>query len=85
MSNEDIKFQIAELRKDKILYAVEIGSVVLVCLFGLRFSELYFPSGLRTTIDWLLLVIVVAYGIFVLIGNILRWRKIKRLEKELFD
>lgn len=83
MNKEELSFQIDQLRKDKILYSVELVAVVGIATFGFMFAKEYFPSGLKDTTNTLLISAVIGYGVFVLVGNITRWRKIKSLQKQL--
>ena len=83
MSKEDLKFEIDQLRKDKIIYATEATATVLVCLLIFMFSNEYFPRGLKDTVNMLVLVIGGGYSLFMGVGNFLRLQKIKKLQKQL--
>lgn len=78
MKNEDIKFQISQLRLDKIIYGVEAVAINLFCIllffmFG-NYSE-QFP------IISFIPLIGIFYTLYALIGNLFRLIKLKKLEK----
>lgn len=83
MDKQDIQFEIDQLRKDKIIYAVEACAVVLVCLLTFFFSNAYFPSGLKDTANVVVFVIGIAYTLFMGVGNFFRLQKIKKLQEKL--
>ena len=80
---QDLQFKISELRKDKIIYAVEACAGNLICLFGFFFSNQYFSGPLKNIVNILLLIVAVAYTAYMGIGNAIRLRKIKELESKL--
>ena len=83
MKKEDIQFQVDQLRKDKIIYAIEACAVNLICIFGFLFSNQYLPSAMRDNVNWLLLITAVGYSIFMGVGNFNRLSNIQKLEKKL--
>jgi len=83
MDKEKLRFTIDQLRKDKIIYAVEACATNLLMLLVLYFSSSYFRGDLRTVIDRLALIIAASYTLYMGIGNAIRLNKIKQLEKEL--
>ncbi len=83
MASEEIKFTIDQLRKDKIIYAIEACATVLVCILVFFFSNQYFPLPLKDYINVLVVIIAVGYTIFMGIGNFIRLNKIHKLEKQL--
>ena len=80
---KNLQFKIAQLRQDKIIYAVEACALNLVCLLIFFFSNQYLSGLLRTIINMLDLLVAVGYTIFMGIGNTIRFRKILSLEKKL--
>lgn len=85
MKNEEIKFIVDQLRKDKIIYATEATATVLVCIFGFLFANLYFEGSIKYIISVILLFVGVGYTLYMGIGNFIRLSKIKKLEKKLFS
>lgn len=83
MSQDEIKFKIDQLRKDKIIYGVEACAFVLACILGFLFVNLHLEGLYGNIISILLLIIGVGYTFFMGIGNLLRLKKIKILEKNL--
>lgn len=84
MKQEDKKFIIDQLRKDKIIYATEACATVLACILGFIFSNTYLLLPLRDYVNTFCLLVGVGYTLFMGIGNADRLRKIQKLEKELF-
>lgn len=90
MSNKEIKFKIDQLRKDKIIYQVEsaaLSLVVLVLYFTgpIGLPDLFFydsgePNG---QLFLLMILVVVGYWAYTVVGNIQRYREIKELESKL--
>lgn len=84
MKKDEIKFVIDQLRKDKIIYATEACATSLVCIFGFLFVNYYFENPIKYFISVFVLLVAVGYTIFMGIGNFIRLRKIKKLEKSLY-
>lgn len=82
-NHEDLQFKIDQLRKDKIIYAVEACATSLACFLIYLFSVDNLRGNLRYTVNQILVIIAVVYTIYMGIGNYFRLRKIKQLEKEL--
>ena len=81
---DKIHFQIDQLRKDKIIYGIEAIAVNSCCLFAFIFINFnYFFEKVRIMGSNLLLIIAVVYTIFMGVGNFIRLRKIKKIEKKL--
>lgn len=82
-----LMFQIAELKKDKILYVLEsltVSMLALLLFIGAPsvFPEIinpYLPSSL--VIMQVIVVVPVVVAVLVLISNIVRWVKINKLSK----
>ncbi|MEK7495573.1 MAG: hypothetical protein AAB788_04085 [Patescibacteria group bacterium] len=85
MKQEETKFIIDQLRKDKIIYATEATATVLVCILSFIFAQFYFEDPKKYIISVFVLLIGVGYTLFMGIGNFIRLRKIKKLERELFS
>lgn len=78
---EKLKFEIDQLRKDKIIYAIESCAVSLVCFVSMIFVNQYFADTARDLVSTLLVLSAVGYAIFMGLGNFNRLRKVKKLEK----
>ncbi len=83
MNKENLKFEIDQLRKDKIIYATEACATILVCILGFMFSNLYFQNGFKDLVNVLLLSVGVGYTIFMGVGNFYRLQKIIKLQNQL--
>jgi hypothetical protein len=80
MKKEDLQFKIDQLRKDKMIYALE--SIALSALaFVAFFTLVSFPFG--NSLVLLIFVIPFGYWIYMSVGNFNRLKEIKKLEKEL--
>lgn len=92
-NKDDIRYQIDQLRKDKIIYAVEstalsmlallflfalVSGALPVLLGNLQVSQTFAESLLKV-----LLSVPFLYWVYALAGNIMRFRKIRNLEKML--
>ena len=84
MKQEELKFKIDQLRKDKIIYATEATATALVCILGFLFVNMYFENSIKYIISVFVLVVGVGYALFMGIGNSIRLSKIKELEKKLY-
>ena len=97
VSREDLHFQIQQLRLDKILFALEGIFVVAFALIAssalpdLIYRYVY-DSGkservvnieMLTSIPVFFNVIALVFGAFVIVSNILRYKKMRMLESEL--
>ncbi len=78
-----LKFEIDQLRKDKIIYASEACATVLACLLGFTFSNEYLPNGLKDFVNILVLAIGTGYTLFMGVGNYFRLQKIIKLQNKL--
>lgn len=84
----DLQFQIDQLRKDKMIFALEsivINTFVVAFIFTIG---LLIPSGLWTQqaqylVGGICAIVAISYTLYALIGNFFRWQKIKTLEKQL--
>jgi len=86
MKKEDIQFQVDQLRKDKIIYALEsISTTLAALLFWITLNiniPRQFAQEARNLYN-LGFVIALLYWIFTVFGNTNRLIKIKKLEREL--
>lgn len=84
MNKEETKYVIDQLRKDKMVYALEACAINTMCLLAIFLSGLV-PAvaqfGLIVPIGISLIGIV--YTLYTVIGNIRRFLKIRKLEKKL--
>jgi len=83
MRQEDIRFAIDQLRKDKIIYATEAAATVLACILGFSFANTYFADPVKLYLSILLLLVAVGYSLYMGIGNFFRLKRIQELEKKL--
>lgn len=81
--SKNLQFIVAQLRQDKIIYAVEAGALNLICLLIFFFSDQYLSGSLKNFINIADLIVAVGYTIFMGIGNTIRYRNIKTLQKKL--
>lgn len=86
MKNKDaLRFQIDQLRKDKIIYAVEacafnLGALIFIS-YGYDFLPV--PQGLMITLGIFAFAFSIIYTLYAGVGNFFRLRKIRELEKKL--
>ena len=86
MKNKDaIMFQIDQLRKDKIIYAVDAMALDLGALLFLNFGFSVFPipQEVAFSVATAVLTIPLLFTVYALVSNIFRHKKIKDLEKKL--
>ena len=76
-----IQFQIDQLRKDKIIYAIESCATSLILAFGYIFVEDFYSGKNAKHIQVLLFVIAFVYFLYMGIGNATRLKKIQELSK----
>lgn len=81
---EEIKFEIDQLRKDKIIYAVEACATTLICYFSyMVIPELIGDTQLSEMMQTLAFFLAVGYTLYMGIGNFYRLARVKKLEKKL--
>jgi len=83
MKQEELKFKIDQLRKDKIIYATEATATAVVCILGFLFANMYLENPIKYGVNLFVLFVGVGYTLFMGIGNAIRLSKIKDLEKKL--
>lgn len=83
MKEDKLRFTIDQLRKDKIIYATEAAATALTCILGLLFTNLHINEPYRTFLNIFILAVGVGYTLYMGIGNSLRLKKIRELEKKL--
>lgn len=83
MKKEDIKFEIDQLRKDKMIYALE--SIALTFIIEVTYFLMTIIAGQSFTksIALFFLLVPLGYYIYMVAGNLSRLNKIKKLEKKL--
>lgn len=85
---EKLKFQIAQLRQDKIIFATESVAATLVSMLVVAvilFIGFPIPNPLVLTLLLVFIVGAVGYWVYVSVGNMKRFNKIQQLEKELYS
>ncbi len=83
MKRDDLKFQIDQLRKDKIIYATEATATNVLCLLIYIFAAENFSGFALTVFTNGAIVLAVGYSLYMGIGNAKRLLKVKKLEKQL--
>lgn len=84
-SQQDLQFQISQLRLDKIVFAVDallLCFTVFLLLVSLPLLYVYLPNLPQYT-PAVLVAIAVAASLGALLGNVRRYLKVRRLEAEL--
>jgi hypothetical protein len=78
MNKLDLQFQIDQLRKDKIIYALEAtatsATALVVSLLGSMLGELSY------IVNYIMLTFAVIFWSYAMIGNYFRLQKIRKLE-----
>lgn len=84
-NTDDVRFVIDQLRKDKIIYAVESVAINMVCILIMMFGSFlsFLPYEKMQYIVPVIPAFGILYTIYMGIGNFIRWRKIVELEKKL--
>jgi len=85
MKREDIKFQIDQLRKDKIIFAVEATAFNMAAFLFLSFafSFLQIAQNIAYGVAGVVLALPILYTIYMGVTNFQRFKKIKVLEKQI--
>lgn len=81
-SKDDLWFQIDQLRKDKIIYAVEAIAVNTLCFVSIFIGGSLIKGDVMVYLS-ILAFVSIGYTLFMGLGNAIRLRKIKQLEKML--
>jgi hypothetical protein len=79
MNKQDVQFEIDQLRKDKIIYAVESTSATLATMLLLSYK-----IESSTIYGMVAILGALGYWVFTVYGNTRRLIKIKELEKKLY-
>ncbi len=88
MAKADVQFKVDQLRKDKIIFGVESVAVTLLVTLmvsSLGFLGFMFPivNQYAKVIIQILLGSAVLFFLYMVVSNIMRCLKIKKLEKGL--
>ncbi|PIY80360.1 MAG: hypothetical protein COY80_03335 [Candidatus Pacebacteria bacterium CG_4_10_14_0_8_um_filter_42_14] len=78
-----VEFRIEQLRRDKIIYAIESCAITLVSILGYLFSNQYFSGIVQQLVNLALIILSVTYAIYMGAGNFVRLKEVKKLEKQL--
>ncbi len=84
MKKEDLKFDIDQLRKDKILFAIEMVATILAGFLLFLFSNQYFSGTVKDIINTFAVFGALGFTLYLSIKSTKKLIKLKRLEKE-FD
>jgi hypothetical protein len=79
----DKKFEIDQLRKDKIIYGVEAAATNLVCMLVIMGVGMVGDIFVIRIVTAGAVLVGVSYTLYMGIGNYLRLKKIQELEKSL--
>lgn len=92
-NSDEIRFQIDQLRKDRMIFTLESVAVSMVALlilfalisgaFQLLLGDLELGPDLAEKVLKVAMGVPFLYWVYAVISNILRLRKIKQLEKML--
>jgi hypothetical protein len=82
--NERKQFEIDQLRKDNIIYAVEAVATNTACLLGYGFASAYLAGNARGWAQLSFVFVGIGYTIYMGIGNARRLMRIKQIEKSLY-
>ena len=81
MSRTDIQFQIDQLRKDKIIYALESIATTISLVFAIFVAGTFnLDSSIYVLIIAVLGVGGIGYWFYAMVGNFFRLRQIRKLE-----
>ena len=95
LTKADLQFKIGQVRQDKMIFSIEsiqvsfIAVLTAVFLPEILFRTVYGngTSGLSPEIlSWIptgSYAVAVLFFVFAAVGNVLRWNKIKRLNRQL--
>jgi hypothetical protein len=84
-NKEIIKFKIDQLRKDKMIYALESIALTFIVELSYLLLSLLFIGNYSPLLALFALLLPLSYFIYMMIGNLIRLNKIKKLEKELYN
>lgn len=86
MTKEDIKFKIDQLRKDKMIFALEASALSLAAFLFLSFAFSFLPAVSQNVAYGIAIVVLalpILYTIYAFVTNFMRYKKIVELEKKL--
>lgn len=83
MKKSDIQFQIDQLRKDKIIYAIESCAISLIAIVILMGISAFVEGEMALMIVRFVIGLAVLYILYMGVGNLMRLKKIKQLEKQI--
>lgn len=79
----DNQFTIDQLRKDKIIYAVESIAVSVNCIVVIFFAHMYANPYIRDLVTYGAVIMSMGYVLYMGYTNLKRLRKIQQLERDL--
>ncbi len=83
-SKELLKFRIDQLRKDKMIYALDSIAITFIAELIYVYLSVVMGNGFSASTAFKILLIPILFFLFAIIGNTLRYIKIKKLEKVLY-
>lgn len=83
MKKQELEFKIDQLRKDKMIFTLESIALTFVIELGYVILSIIFESPLKL-IALIGLLIASGFFLYMIISNICRYNKIRKLEKELY-
>jgi hypothetical protein len=88
-NKEEIKFELEQLRKDKMVYALESIALSMLALLIFIGAPSVFPKIINPYLESSLkilqavIIVPVVYFLYMLVGNLVRLVKIQKLTKGL--
>jgi hypothetical protein len=83
MKKSDVQFQIDQLRKDTIIYAIESCAISLIAIVILMGISAFVEGEMALLIVRFVIGLAVLYILYMGVGNLMRLTKIKQLEKQI--
>lgn len=83
MKKSDVQFQIDQLRKDKIIYAIESCAISLIAIVTLLGISAFVEGEMALWIVRGVVGLAVFYILYMGVGNLMRLKKIKKLETQI--
>lgn len=80
---EEKQFQIDQLRKDKMIYAIEACAINLISILIFLFAQLKQPSLTKDFMLFGSILLALGYTSYMGLSNLRRLKLIKKLEQEL--
>lgn len=83
LARENLKFKIDQLRKDKMIYALDSIAITFIAELIYVYLSVSMGNGFSFLAATLVILFPLAFFVFAMAGNTMRYMKIKKLEDEL--